>query len=464
MKLKVFNPSNQTLIEEIAIHNDTKDIDQALNLATQVHLQKPRGLALFERSEILNQFLHLMKDHQIELIELSTLEGGKPIKDTRVEFARVLQGIQLAIESIPQLKGQEIPMGLTQSSMSRIALTQLEPIGVVVSISAFNHPMNLIVHQVITAVAAGCPVIIKPALTTPLSCIKMMDLLHQAGLPLAWAQCLIITNENAEKLATDARVHFLSFIGSSQVGWHLRSQVAPGTRVALEHGGMAPVILEPDADLDLALPAIVKGAFYHAGQVCVSVQRLFVHQDILEKTISRLTRLTQDLIVGPAINELPPVGPLIEAHIADRLVRQVNESLEDPHTKIICGGSSTNPGYFQPTIILHPSPQAQVSQTEVFGPILCVYSYENILDAIEQANQTPMHFQSAVFTNQLKTAHLAIEKLNAKTVLINDQTAFRVDWMPFGGNDHSGLGTGGILQTMKEMSKEKLIIFHNPST
>ena len=218
-------------------------------------------------------------------------EGGKPLLDSRVEIERAIDGVNNCIECMRSAAGREIPMGINAASKQRLAMTHREPIGVVVAVSAFNHPVNLIVHQVGPAIAAGCPVIIKPAEDTPLSCFRFVALLRQAGLPEEWCQALVVNDlEVASRLVTDARVGFFSFIGSAAVGWMLRSKLAPGTRCALEHGGAAPVIVAADADLDAALPLIAKGGFYHAGQVCVSVQRVYCHRSIARKLAERLAR------------------------------------------------------------------------------------------------------------------------------------------------------------------------------
>jgi acyl-CoA reductase-like NAD-dependent aldehyde dehydrogenase len=202
-------------------------------------------------------------------------EGGKPLADARVEVSRAITGIEGAVSDIQQMAAVEVPMGLTPASAGRWAFTTTEPIGVVVAISAFNHPLNLIVHQVVPAIATGCPVLIKPAETTPLTCLKFVALVHEAGLPEPWCQTMLPDSIHlAEQIVTDPRVAFLSFIGSAKVGWYLRSKLAPGTRCALEHGGCAPVLVDRSADLDKIVEPLVKGGYYHAGQVCVSVQRI----------------------------------------------------------------------------------------------------------------------------------------------------------------------------------------------
>ena len=234
-----------------------------------------------ERIAILRRLAALVEGRRDHLALQIAREGGKPLRDAVVEVNRAVDGIMNAADELRNFAGREIPMGLTAASNGRWAFTTKEPIGVVAAISAFNHPLNLIVHQVVPAIAIGCPVIVKPASTTPLSCIDFVALAHEAGLPEPWCQTFIPTgNDLAERLATDPRVAFLSFIGSARVGWSLRSKLAPGTRSALEHGGAAPAIVDRSADLDAIMDPLAKGGYYHAGQVCVSTQRIFVHADI----------------------------------------------------------------------------------------------------------------------------------------------------------------------------------------
>ena len=276
-KLKVHSPYDGHLIKEIDV-DDEASIEKALATAHRLEQKKP--LPTPERIAILNKTADLVEAKAEEFARQSAQEGGKPLIDSQIELARAVQGIREAANSIGQLTGHEIPMNLTTSSMNRMAFTTREPVGVVAAVSAFNHPFNLIVHQVIPGVAVGCPVIVKPALITPLSCLNLVNCLYEAGLPKEWVQVAICENSLAEKIVTDPRVSFLTFIGSGKVGWGLRSKLAPGVRCALEHGGAAPVIVEADADIDDALPLLAKGGFYHAGQVCVSVQRVFVHEEI----------------------------------------------------------------------------------------------------------------------------------------------------------------------------------------
>ncbi|WP_343031445.1 aldehyde dehydrogenase family protein [Xanthovirga aplysinae] len=454
--MKINAPYDGSLIKEIEMQ-DGHDVEHALAIAYDLFQNRNKWLPAEERRGILERTELLMKNQVEELTQLAAREGGKPYMDSKAEVLRAINGIRLAIEHMSQMKGTEIPMNLNQASSNRLAYTFREPIGVVASISAFNHPLNLIVHQTVPAIAIGAPVIIKPALTTPLSCLHFMEILYKAGLPKEWCQCLIVGDNHASELATDPRINYFSFIGSAKVGWHLRSHISAGTRCALEHGGLAPVIVEPDADLDKTIPLITKGGFYHAGQVCVSVQRVFVHDSIKEKFSKRLKQAVEQLKVGDPLDPETEVGPLILPREVNRVGQWVNEAREEGGN-ILCGGRQLSDSIYAPTILMDPSIEAKVSTLEIFGPVLSIYSYKNRRKAIDQANALPYGFQAAVFTQNIDKALDTVKRLNASAVMVNDHTAFRVDWMPFGGRDMSGLGWGGIPYSMHEMSREKLMV------
>jgi len=331
----------------------------------------------------------------------------------------------------------------------------------VVAVSAFNHPLNLIIHQVGPAVASGCPVIIKPAGDTPLSCMRFIGILREAGLPAEWCMPMVVTDrEVSTSLVADSRVGFFSFIGSGKVGWSLRSQLAPGARCALEHGGAAPVIVEPDADLDDALPLLAKGGFYHAGQVCVSVQRVFVHHSIARQVAEKLGQLGEQMSVGDPTLESTDIGPLIRHNETLRIEEWVDEAVAAGAEKI-SGSGKISESCYSPTVLLNPPMDSSVSCREIFGPVICVYAYEDIDEAIKQANSLEFAFQASVYTRDLDTAMKAYKQLNASAVMVNDFTAFRVDWMPFAGLRHSGLGVGGIPYTFEDMQISKMLLINS---
>lgn len=459
--LQVNSPYDLSLIKEIPLVGKV-EVETALSVAYGLFLDQDAWIPAHERVVILERTVAIMKVRFEELAKVATKEGGKPLMDSKVEVLRAINGVKLAIEHIGQLKGEQVPMGLTKASEGRLAFTTREPIGVVASVSAFNHPLNLIVHQVITAVAAGCPVIVKPALTTPLSCLALADILKEAGLPDGWCQVVICENDAAEYLVTDKRVNYFSFIGSARVGWYLKSKLAPGTRCALEHGGAAPVIVEADADFEEMMPTLTKGGFYHAGQVCVSVQRVFVHESICDKLANDLADRAIRLKVGDPVLEKTEVGPLILPREVDRVEAWVQEAIEQG-ARLLCGGKRISDTCYEPTVLLNPPTDAKVSTEEIFGPVVCVYSYTDRHTAIETANSLDVHFQASVFTKNIDVALECVKKLNATAVMVNDHTAFRVDWMPFGGRDVSGIGMGGIQYSMHEMTREKLTVIKSKS-
>jgi len=412
-----------------------------------------------ERIAKLKKLAKLMDGEFEDLAMTIAKEGGKPLTDARVEVARAINGVELAAEEIANLKGTEIAMGLTPASDGRKAFTTKEPVGIVVAVSAFNHPLNLIVHQVAPALATGCPVLIKPASATALSCKRFVDMAHEVGFGTDWCQMVACANDVASKMVSDPRVAFFSFIGSARVGWMLRSQLAPGTRCALEHGGVAPAIIDKSADLDRAIPALVKGGYYHAGQVCVSVQRIYVHADIMDEFKVRFNAAVAEVKTGDPTLAETEAGPLINPGEVDRVEEWVSEAI-DAGAECPVGGKRLGDTTFQPTVLVNPPPDVRVSTHEVFGPVTCVYEYSDLDEAIAAANSLEVSFQSAVYAEDIRVAMYAGDRLRASAVMINDHTAFRVDWMPFAGHSTSGHGIGGIPYTMEDMVHDKMLVIN----
>lgn len=444
---------------------DTADeaaAEQALVNAKACWDNREQWLTLETRLSILERLKAAVLQQQEELALLAAREGGKPLHDSRIEVARGADGIQWCMDHCRSHGGHVIPMKYNGASSHRIAFTQKEPIGIVLAISAFNHPFNLIIHQVVTAVAAGCPIIVKPATDTPLSCLRIVQLLREAGLPEEWCQVLIVKDiAIATKVVRDKRLAFFSFIGSGKVGWALRRELAPGVRCALEHGGVAPAIVCADADVDLALPLLCKGGFYHAGQVCVSVQRVFAQQTIARPVAEGLAALAKVLQVGDPTKETTEVGPLIRPSEVERVHEWVKEAVVHG-AQLLCGGEPLSATMYAPTVLYNPPPDVAVSCKEVFGPVVCVYPFEHLENAIAQANDLPVAFQSAVFTQDIDTAMTVYQQSAASAVMINDHTAFRVDAMPFAGLRESGLGVGGIPYTLADLQIDKLCVIHSP--
>jgi len=454
--LKVTAPFDEHLIEEIPMAGEG-DLERALSSAQGLFDSRDSWLPKYHRIEILEKTAALMEDQKEDLVKIAAEEGGKPYTDSVVEVNRAIEGVKLAVHHLYSLAGREIPMGLNKASDHHLAFTTLEPVGPVLSYSAFNHPLNLIVHQVIPPLAVGAPVIIKPALATPRSCLKLVGILKEAGLPQNWVQVLIISNELAVKAVQDSRVSFFSFIGSSVVGEMLKSKLPPGVGCALEHGGAAPVILDRDADWKAGLPGLIKAGFYHAGQVCVSVQRIFAHESIVEEFSQAYTEAAAKLRVGNPLDAGTEVGPLIRPESVDRTEEWVAEARK-AGAAVLTGGKKLSKTTYSPTVLRDPPDGARVSRQEIFGPVVNIYSYKNLEDAIRRANQLPFAFQASIYTRNIDTALEGASRLKAAAVFVNQHTAFRVDWMPFGGFQESGLGFGGIPYSMRDMVREKMIV------
>lgn len=455
--LTVVQAFDRTPIAEIET-DDAAALERKLQAAGRIFRDREGWLKPHRRIAILRKLAALMEGKRDHLAMQIAREGGKPLPDAIVETSRAIDGVHNAADELRNFAGREIPMGLSAAAENRWAFTTKEPIGVVAAISAFNHPLNLIVHQVAPAIAVGCPVIVKPASTTPLSCLEFVALVREAGLPEPWCQTFV-TDDNAlaERLATDSRVAFLSFIGSARVGWSLHAKLAPGTRSALEHGGAAPAIIDRSADLGRVIEPIVKGGYYHAGQVCVSTQRIFVHSDIADAFTQQLVDRVETLRCADPTLKDADVGPLILPREADRVGQWIEDAVEGG-ALLATGGKRLSETTLQPAVLLDPAADAKISTLEVFGPVVAVYRYRDLDEAIRRANALPTAFQASIFAQDIDVALRAADRLDASAVMINDPTAFRTDWMPFAGRRESGYGTGGIPYTMRDMTQEKMIL------
>jgi acyl-CoA reductase-like NAD-dependent aldehyde dehydrogenase len=458
--LEVYSPYDGQLIKTIPMQS-ISDAQEMLNKAATLFKNRDAWLKPHERTAILKKLADLVEDEAEQFAILIAKEGGKPLSDARIEVARAIDGILLAIKELAHvMRGEEIPMGYTKASEDRTAYTCYEPIGVVIAISAFNHPLNLIIHQIVPAIAVGCPVIVKPAMTTPLNCIRFVELVHQSGLPKNWCQVCVCDNTVAEVLVTSHQINFFTFIGSANVGWFLKSKLAPGVRCALEHGGAAPVIVDQTANMAKTIPSLLKGGFYHAGQVCVSVQRIFVHQNIVEAFVDVLAAGAAQLKVGDPLLGCTEVGPLILPREVDRVHEWVSEAIATGAT-LLTGGKKLTETTYAPTLLLNPPLDSKVSTMEIFGPVVCVYAYSDYKQAINIANSLDVAFQASVYTEDLTIANDCIKRLDATAVMVNDHTTFRVDWMPFAGRRSSGYGVGGIGYTMRDMIQIKMAVIKN---
>ena len=460
MTVEVKSPFDGAHVGQVAA-SSAQDIERALATAHALFRDRRQWLPKQQRIAILKRAAEIIASRREAIARQAAHEGGKPYRDSLIEVDRGIDGIQICIDELRTKGGHVIPMNLNATSAGRVAFTQYEPIGVVVGVSAFNHPFNLVVHQLAPAIAVGAPVIVKPAPATPLSCKTLIDIFHEAGLPPGWAQMVLPTDlDLATRLVADSRVGFFSFIGSAAVGWMLRSKLAPGARCALEHGGVAPVIVSHDADLEMALPRLARGSFWHAGQACVGVQRVFCHSSVATAVADGIAKLGERMVIGDPLLATTDVGPLITHHEVDRVASWVDAAKSGGAT-LVSGGHKLSSSCYANTVLLNPALDADVTRKEVFGPVVCVYSYDDLDAAIGLANDLPYAFQAAVFTRNIDTAMHCYRHLDGTAVMVNENTLFRVDWMPFGGARSSGHGMGGMPHTMSDMQTEKLMVWRS---
>jgi acyl-CoA reductase-like NAD-dependent aldehyde dehydrogenase len=453
---ELLSPNDHRSLTKIQ-YATSEDIEGLLRALPRAQ-EKMKTLKAYERSRILREVARKIEANSARLSWLISAEGGKPLKDAKAEVARAQVTFELCAEEALRIGGETLPMERTPAGENHLAFTLREPIGVVLAISAFNHPLNLLAHQVGPALASGCAVVIKPAPNTPLSAFELQKFFIEAGLP---SECIPVVNAEIpeiEKLVSSDAFGFVSFIGSARVGWELRKKIAPGTRLSLEHGGQAPTLIREDADLEAAIPLLVKGAFYHAGQVCISTQKIFVHETIYDKFLPAFKSAVGRLKTGSAEEEDTDVGPLIRTQEVERIRGWIEEALSKGAKVVLGNEISQKPQYLLPTILTDVPLDTKVMQEEVFGPVVCVNSYKNEEEVLKVLNQNPYIFEAALFTRDIQKALEIARDFSTMTMVINNHSAFRVDWMPFGGHKLSGLGMGGVKYAIEEMTRIKQII------
>jgi acyl-CoA reductase-like NAD-dependent aldehyde dehydrogenase len=434
-------------------------LEHCLTVASETFDKIEGQTPAWKRAEMLRAVASKIKERKEELAMLIATEGGKPLKDAMVEATRSAITLEECASAALKMEGREWGMQRAPGTEHKMAFTIREPIGVVLAISAFNHPLNLACHQIGTALAAGNTVIMKPGNSTPLSSIILAEIFSECGLPEGVLQVVLTSNENAGVLVSSPKIDFLTFIGSARVGWMLRRNIADGTRMAAEHGGNAASIVLADADLDRALPLIVRGSYYHAGQVCVSTQRLYVERSIEAEFTERLIELAKKLKCGDAREADVEVGPLIEPREVTRVDNWVQEAIKGG-AELLLGGKPITDTVYATTVLRNASEDSKVIKEEVFGPVATVQPVDSLDEAIAKVNASDNPFQSSIFTQDIDMALSAAKRIHANAFMINDLTAFRVDWMPFGGRKVAGLGMGGTEHSVMEMSEEKLIVFN----
>jgi acyl-CoA reductase-like NAD-dependent aldehyde dehydrogenase len=412
-------------------------------------------LPAHKRAEILVKVAGLIGRRHEEVARTISDEAGKPIKTARVEASRAMSTYTFAAVEARKLAGEMIPMESAQAGEGKLGFTVRKPIGVVGAISPFNFPCNLVAHKLAPALAAGCPVVLKPASATPLSALLLAELELEAGLPAGWLNVLVgPASEIGDVLVEDERVKLITFTGSGDVGWKLQER-APRKRVKLELGNSTPVIVAADADVEATAAKLAANAFAFAGQSCISVQRIYVERASYDAFVNAFVPLVEALKVGDPADDDTDVGPVIDADARTRILEWIDEARAGG-AKILAGGEDN--GLIKPTVIAEVADDAKVSCEEVFGPVVIVNPVDSVGEAIERANGTRFGLQAGIFTASLDTALEAAERLEFGGVVVNEAPTFRSDQMPYGGIKASGNTKEGPAWAVREMTEERLVV------
>jgi acyl-CoA reductase-like NAD-dependent aldehyde dehydrogenase len=410
-------------------------------------------LPAHERARILDATAQLLGERQEEAAQLISAEAGKPLKAARVEAQRAVSTYTFAAVEARKLSGETVPMDASAAGAGKLAFTMRLPIGVIGAISPFNFPLNLVAHKIAPALAAGCPVVLKPASTTPLSALFLAELEAEAGLPPGWLNVVSgSASEIGDEIVGDDRVKLITFTGSGGVGWDIAAR-APQKRVKLELGNATPAIVCADAPADTA-SKLAANAFSFAGQSCISVQRIFVLADAWDAFIAAFVPKVEALKIGDPGDPDTDVGPVISDGDHERILEWIGETKGD----VLTGGDTTEDGLIRPTVIANPAPSDKVQCEEVFGPVVTVTRVATLDEAIEQANATRYGLQAAIFSNDLPTCLEAAQRLEFGGVIVNEAPTFRADQMPYGGVKASGNTKEGPAWAVREMTEERLVV------
>ena len=430
------------------------EIERALALAAAAR-EPMRRLSSDQRRRALLELEHAVATRQDEFATLIAAEAGKPIRDARTEVTRGLLTLRTAAEEAGRLGGEVLPLDLVPGAEGRFGITRRVPIGVVVGVTPFNFPFNLVLHKLAPALACGNPILIKASPRTPLTALRLGELVAVLDLPDGAVTVLSGGAACVDQLVADPRVAMLSFTGSAAVGWGLK-QRASRLRVTLELGGNAPNFVHHDADLEHASRRLVAGAFAYAGQSCISVQRVFVHENVCDALRGRLVAGAEALRLGDPLDTATDVGPMIDEAAAIRAAAWI-EAAVGGGARIVTGGQRQG-GFLSPCILENVQPEMKVCTEEAFAPLLVLIPYREIGAAIAAANASRYGLQAGVFTQDMRVIMQLYDQLEVGGVIVNDVSAYRIDPMPYGGVKDSGVGREGIRYAIDSMTELKLLV------
>ena len=430
------------------------DVESAIEGAGQA-FAITRRMSSRERSNILHEIAEAIIGRREEFARTICQEAAKPIKTARVEVDRAINTFQIAAEEATRIYGEYLPLDTTESTAGRWGLVRRFPLGPVFAITPFNFPLNLVAHKIAPAIAAGCPIILKPAPQTPLCSLMLAEIIDNTSWPDGALGVMPMSNDNAALLVKDDRIKLLTFTGSAPVGWQLKNQ-AGRKRVTLELGGNAGVIVHSDADLPYAVQRCIAGGFSYGGQTCISVQRIVVHEPVFERFTEQLLQGVRKLKCGDPMDESTDVPPLIREQDAVRVTQWIDEAVQ-AGAKVLCGGKRKGQ-MVQPTVLTATSPHMRVNCAEIFGPVVTVERYETFEEAMTTINHSDYGLQAGLMTRDAVRIQNAFETLDVGALIVGDVPTFRVDQMPYGGVKDSGLGREGLRYSIEDMTERKLLV------
>jgi acyl-CoA reductase-like NAD-dependent aldehyde dehydrogenase len=457
--LPVTNPADPDNPAGATYHATPDQYEEAVNAAVEA-FEVTRKLPAYERGRILREISAGIKARREELGRIIALEAGKPIRDALVEVDRATLTFRLGAEEAERMTGELIPLDLMPASKDRVGITRRFPIGPIAGISPFNFPLNLAAHKLSPAIASGNPIVLKPPSKDPLTMLTVAEIVESAGVPAGAVSILPMTRELGDRMVADERFKLLTFTGSPSVGWRMKER-AGKKKVVLELGGNAGVIVDKTANLDWAVKRILVGAYAYAGQVCISVQRMFVHEAVWDEFMEKFLAGVGSLKVGDPLDPTTDVGPMVDQHQASRTQRWVDEAVE-MGGKVLAGGQA-NGTFFPPTVLTDVPDTAQVCSNEAFAPLVVAFPFKDMGEAIARVNDSMFGLQTGVFTNDLAGAWQAFGELEVGGVIVNDIPTYRIDHMPYGGVKDSGLGREGLRWSIEDMTEIRIMVLAQPS-
>lgn len=453
--MKITNPYDDTLIDEIPDLIE-QDVRSAIGRADAVKAHVA-GMTSHRRASILNRAAHLIEQDTDGLARLMALESGKPMKYARGEVSRAVETFQFAAEEARRLHGETIPLDAAKGGAGKFGYYVRVPVGIVGAITPFNFPLNLVAHKVAPAIAAGCPIVLKPAPTTPLTALRLSEILQEAGLPAGGFEVVPGDKEVGEWLTTDPRVAMISFTGSPPVARAI-SQIAGLRRTTFELGGNAAVVVDDTVDASSVVDKIVTGGYAYSGQVCISVQRVYVHRDQYEAFRTQFVERAARLKIGDPLQDSTDLGPMITTQAAERIEQWVAEAVQQGASQLT--DTKRTGRMLAPIALENVDDSMKVMSEEVFGPVVNLIPFDNYEQALEAVDNSKYGLQAGIFTRDLGRTLQAVERLNVGGVIINDVPTFRVDNMPYGGNKDSGVGREGPRFAIEDMTTLKMIVIN----